>query len=179
MDDVLGFPRVEGRDIAAVMDPRPIVIVGAYDPVAERVGFATIIWATPVSHTPPMVAFALRAGSHTMGIIRRTGRFSLSVLPPDAEGERIAEACGNASGRSVDKGAIVAHALHDGTPIPSHAYGWEVCEVESISEAGDHLLAVGRVTEAASAAERDAEGRLAPRGTLLCIQHGAYASLAR
>lgn len=178
MDGVLGMPRVEGRDVAAVMDPRPVVVVGAYDPDAERVGFATIIWATPVSHEPAMVAFALRASSHTMGIIRRTNRFSLSVLPPDAESVRITEACGGASGATVDKGEIVAHVLHDGVPLPEHAYGWEACEVESITETGDHLLVVGRVLEAASGAERDGKGRLSPMGTLLCVQHGTYGALS-
>ena len=178
MSDVLNMPRVEGRDIAAIMDPRPLVIVGAYDPEAERVGFATIIWATPVSHNPAMVAFALRAASHTMSIIQRTNRFSLTVLPPDTERERIVEVCGT-NGHATDKGGLVAHTLHDGVPSPAHAYGWEVCEVESITEAGDHLLVVGRVLEAASAAARDAKDRLAPRATLLCIQHGVYDSLIR
>lgn len=177
MDDALKLPRVEGRDIAAIMDPRPLVIVGAWDPTTQRVGFATIIWATPVSHEPALVAFALREGSHTMSIVRETGRFSLSTLPPDAEGERIVDACGGSSGRTVDKGSLVPHAIHQDVPIPAHALSWEACEVESLTEAGDHLLVVGRVAEAASAAPRDSKGRLAPRATLLCIQHDDYASL--
>lgn len=176
MSDVLSMPRVEGRDIAAVMDPRPLVIVGAYDSTAERVGFATIIWAMPVSHDPAMVALALRAASHTMSIIQRTRRFSLTVLPPDAESERIVEVCGT-NGHTTDKGALVKHVLHNGAPIPTHAYGWEICAVESIAETGDHLLVVGQVLEAASAAGRDAKGRLAPCETLLCVQHGDYAAL--
>lgn len=176
MSDVLNMPRVDGRDVAAIMDPRPLVIVGAYDPGTERVGFATIIWATPVSHDPAMVAFALRATSHTMGIIQQTNRFSLAVLPPDAESERIVEVCGM-NGCTTDKGELVSHVIHGEAPIPAHAYGWEICAVESIAEAGDHLLVIGRVFEAASAAERDAKDCLAPRGTLLCIQHNDYASL--
>lgn len=171
------LPRIEGRDVAAIMDPRPLVLVGAWDPEEKRVGFATIIWATPVSHAPAMTAFALRAKSHTMGLIQRTGRFSLSVLPPGEESERLVEACGNVSGHAFDKGELVPHAIHEGAPLPDHAFSWEICDVDSITETGDHLLVVGRVLEAASAAPRDAKGRLAPRGTLLCIQHGDYASL--
>lgn len=169
---------VEGRDIAALMDPRPLVIVGAYDPAEERVGFATVIWAMPVSHDPAMVAFALRERSHTMELIQRTGRFSLSVLPPDAESERIVEACGSSTGHTVDKGALVAHRLREDTPVPDHAYGWELCEVGSIAPTGDHLLVIGYVEQAASAAPRDEKGRLAPRETLLCIQHGCYGALS-
>lgn len=177
MDDALKLPRIGGRDIAALMDPRPLVIVGAWDPAEERVGFATIIWATPVSHDPALVAFALRERSHTMSIVRKTGRFSLSVLPNDVESARIVDACGSSSGHAIDKGALVAHTVHESTPIPEHALGWEACEVESITGAGDHLLVVGRVLEAASAAPRNDKGRLAPRATLLCIQHDDYASL--
>ncbi len=174
----MGCSPVEGRDIAAIMGPRPLVIVGAWDPIEQRTGFATIIWATPVSHSPAMVAFALRSGSHTMGIIQRTGRFSLTVLPDDAESERIVEVCGGSSGRTVDKGVLINHQLREGTPIPDHAWGWEVCEVESVTETGDHLLVVGRVQQAASASPRDEKGRLAPRTTLLCVQHDHYDALS-
>lgn len=177
MDDALKLPRIKERDIAAIMDPRPLVIVGAWDPTMQRTGFATIIWATPISHDPALVAFALREGSHTMSIVRKTGRFSLSMLPADTESERIVDACGSSSGRTTDKGALVAHTVFQDAPIPEHAFSWEVCEVESITGAGDHLLVVGRVLEAASAAPRDEKGRLAPRTTLLCVQHDDYASL--
>lgn len=106
----IDFELVGGRDVAALQDPRPAVLVGARSNAGE-VCFATVIWVTPVSHSPAMVAFALRAKSHTMGIIRATGRFSLSVPPADAEGVRLVEFCGGNTGRLVDKGAAVAHAL--------------------------------------------------------------------
>ncbi|WP_165171814.1 flavin reductase family protein [Adlercreutzia sp. ZJ242] len=203
----LDFELVGGRDVAALQDPRPAVLVGARSDAGE-VCFATVIWVTPVSHSPALVAFTLRAKSHTMGIIRETGRFSLAVPPADAEGVRLVEFCGGNTGRLVDKGAAVAHALVSAAPaaaaataaaaspaapaeavadagraglvpVPLHSYSWEVGVIESIQEAGDHLLAVGAVTRAGTRAPRDERGQLTPYDSLLCVQHGAYAAAAQ
>ena len=218
------FDSAEGRDVAAMLNPAPLTIIGTRS-TQGRIGFATVLWAMPISHKPAMTAFSLRAKSHTMGIIRETGLFSLSTLPTDAESARIVEACGNNSGHQVDKGEFVNHELiaipeeiHQeaaaqnpenaeiqtlnstpaqtggncltsdsissradlptaktgSLPIPLHALSWELCKVESIQEAGDHLLVIGRVLRAASRASRDEKGRLAPTETLLCVQHGNY-----
>ncbi len=168
-----------GRDIAAIHDPRPLVIVGARGTGGE-VGFATIIWATPVSHTPPLVALALRARSHTMGLLRESGAFSLATLPADADAARLAELCGNRTGHAFDKAAAVDYVLVAAggaalVPVPACALSWEACAVRSVQEAGDHLLVIGEVTRAATRGSRDDAGRLAPVETLLCIHHGAYA----
>lgn len=205
------FEPADGRDVAAILDPCPITIIGATTksggstngsiaadeaaaedegtaahesaptPESAPIGLATVIWAMPVSHQPAMTAFALRAKSHTMGLIRETGFFSLSTLPADEEGVRIAEFCGYNTGHRTEKASEIACELVQAAeaplalPVPEHALSWEVCAVESIREAGDHLLVVGRVLRAASRASRDDKGRLAPAETLLCIQHGAYA----
>lgn len=162
-----------GRDIAALMDPRPACVVAACH--EGIVGFATVIWVTPISHEPPMVAFALRERSRTMGLLRASGRFSLSVPSASGDGVALIEACGNQSGHHVDKGALVAHDMIDDVPVPKGAYSWESCVVDSIQAAGDHLLVVGTVQQAATACDqRDARGRLLPLDTLLCVQHGAY-----
>lgn len=190
------YPTAEGRDIAAMLDPCPLTIIGSHD-AEGRTGFATVIWAMPVSHYPAMTAFALRPKSHTMGIIQSSGYFSLSTLPSDAESIRIVEDCGGKTGHKTDKGSLVEHELIATCeeaeaqpaevaesqpallPVPVHALSWEICEVESIQEAGDHLLVIGRVLKAASRASRDEKGRLAPTETLLCIQHDAYAPVGQ
>ena len=253
-----GFAPAEGRDIAAILDPASLTIIGAREE-GGRIGFATVLWATPVSHNPAMTAFALRAKSHTMSLIQKNGFFSLSTLPADDEGVRLVELCGNNTGHKLNKAEHVEYELieieckldkadfsgtdsvklsaspeHNETtqrasvqaasaqsaiaqpitaqpaiaqpitaqpasvqpattqsaiarsttdqlatspllPVPQHALAWELCEVESIQETGDHLLVIGRVLRAASRASRDEKKRLAPTETLLCIQHGAYA----
>ena len=186
------FAPVGGRDVAALQDPRPACIVGACAPDGQ-VALATVIWATPLSHTPPLVAFALRERSHTLGALRATGRggragvgggratgrFSLSVAAATAEGARAVEQCGTASGHAGDKGALVAHDLVDGLPVPRACASYLLCSVEGIQEAGDHLLVIGAVEAAATrCGQRDPKGRLLPFETLLCVQHGAYGACA-
>ena len=197
------FEDAAGRDVAALHDPRPLVIVGARD-ADGAVGLATVIWATPLSHTPPLVAFALRERSHTLGLLRASGAFSLATLPADAASGRLAELCGNHTGHRFDKAAAVDYVLVEaragegapndaapaaGTgatradaaplvPVPARALSWEACAVRSIQEAGDHLLVIGEVMRAATRGSRDERGRVAPVETLLCIQHGAYAPAA-
>lgn len=168
------FKPATGRDVAAILNPAPLTIIGACG-TDGRIGLATVLWAMPVSHKPAMVAFALRAKSHTMSLIRDTQRFSLSTLPADAESARIVEHCGNNSGHRLDKSEAVECELVEGLPVVSHALAWELCEVESIQETGDHLLVVGHVMQAASKGSYDEKERLAPTETLLCVQHGAYA----
>lgn len=172
------FAEASGRDVAAILDPCPLTIIGACDDEG-RIGLATVIWAMPVSHQPAMTAIALRAKSHTMGNIIQTGRFSLSTLPSDEESVRIVDHCGYNTGHRLDKSQAVECEIVDGLPVPKHALSWELCEVESISEAGDHLLVLAKVSRAASRASRDERNRLAPAETLLCIQHGAYASAGK
>ena len=172
------FRPVDGRDVAALQDPRPACVIGARG-ADGRLGLATVIWATPVSHTPPLVAFALRERSHTLGLLRATGRFSLCVAEATATGVRLVEQCGGASGHDVDKGLLVEHELVDGLPVPTACASYLVCQVESVQKAGDHLLVIGTVQRAATrCAERDGRGRLLPYEGLLCVQHGAYGACA-
>lgn len=181
------LPLVEGRDVAALQDPRPVCLIGACDE-AGAASFATVIWVTPVSHKPPMIAFALREKSHTMHLIRMSGVFSVCTLPATAEAVDAMEFCGSTTGANVDKGARVSHftaavaAAHGAdaperlVPVCDIASSWVTAAVESIAPAGDHLLVVGTVREAHTGASRDGRGRLTPHRNLLCIQHGTYAT---
>lgn len=184
---------VSGRDVAALQDARPATLIGARSDEGE-VCFATVIWVTPISHSPALVAFALREKSHTMGIIKQAGCFSISAPPADEQGVRLIELCGANTGRLMDKGAAVPHELIELqakgeqatgertagepklVPVPLHVCSWVAGTVRSIQEEGDHLLVIGEVTRAATCAPRDGRGQLTPYDTLLCVQHGAYAA---
>ena len=174
------FPAVDGRDVAALQDPRPMAVIGAAGTDGEAC-FATVIWVTPLSHTPPMLAFALREKSRTMQLIKQVHACSITTLPAAQEAIELAEYCGTTSGNKVDKGAHVSHFMATAqngaaVPVPEMAYSWTVCEVESIQETGDHLLAICRVDEAHIDCQRDAKGQLIPHDVLLCVQHGTYAA---
>lgn len=189
---------IAGRDVAASLGPRPIAVIGAR--CGAEICFATVAWATPVSHTPPMVAFALRAKSRTFQLARESGRFSISV--PDARLADAVNACGNKSGNTVDKSSLVEWAMEPtdgcesssaadpaaGQPAadrPSEAEALPVlagaltalsCRIGSIAEAGDHMLVTGTVERAWSRAESDERGRIDATDALLCVQHDLFAT---
>lgn len=174
------YPAVTGRDIAALQDPRPMIIIGACSPNGETC-FATVIWVTPLSHNPPLIAFALRAKSRTMQLIQQSRACSVTTLPATEKAVELAEYCGTTSGNIVDKASQVPHFIataENGSPVPvpELAYAWEVCRVNDIQQAGDHLLVICSVEKAHIDCERDEKGQLIPHDMLLCVQHGTYAA---
>lgn len=97
-----------GRDIAALLDPRPTIVIGARG-MTKDIGFATIIWAMPISHKPPMVAIALRETSHTMKCLSASDCFSINVLPATEEAIELAQFCGTRTGLKIRKAPLVEH----------------------------------------------------------------------
>lgn len=172
---------IEGRDVAASLGPHPIVVVGSR--IGDEICFATVAWATPVSHTPPMVAFSLRAKSRTFQLVEKSGRFSLST--PDASLTGAVETCGNKTGNVVDKSALVEWMLlphrdksqREALPALSGALTAFDCVVENIAPAGDHMLVVGTVQQAFSRAGTDERGRIDATDALLCVQHDWFATV--
>lgn len=179
----LSMRAIGGRDIAASLGPRPLAIIGARND--EEIGFATVAWVTPVSHTPPMVAFALRPKSHTFGLLQQTKRFTISVPAANSDNAtKAVEICGNMTGRSVDKSKLVdwrplpATEKSAEAPLPAIADALTVfeCRVESTSPAGDHMLVAANVERAWSRAGIDDRGRLDATDALLCVQHDLFAT---
>lgn len=177
----LSMRAIKGRDIAASLGPRPLVIIGARN--GDEIGFATIAWAMPVSHTPPMTAFAIRAKSHTFNLIQETNRFTMSV--PDTnldDAVATVEICGNKTGRTVNKGELIdwrflpADESDPDQPLPALAGALTVleCHVEKTHPAGDHMLVTGYVDRAWSHAASDERGRIDATDALLCVQHDTF-----
>ena len=104
------YPAVTGRDIAALQDPRPMTIIGACGLGGETC-FATVIWVTPLSHNPPLIAFALRAKSRTMQLIQQSRSCSITTLPATEKAVELSEYCGTTSGNIVDKASQVPHFI--------------------------------------------------------------------
>lgn len=180
----LSMRLIEGRDIAASLGPRPTVIIGARDD--DDIGFATVAWATPVSHTPPMAAFALRPKSHTFCLVRDTRRFTISVLDATVDDAvKTVEACGNNSGFSVDKSKLIDWRLLSAAknsidkPLPVIAGALTVleCRVETIGVAGDHMFVTGFVRRAWSRAGSDDRGRIDATDALMCVQHDLFTTV--
>ncbi|MEG0071713.1 MAG: flavin reductase family protein [Raoultibacter sp.] len=167
---------VQGRDRAALLNPRPVALVGAYR--NDTANFATVAWITPVSHEPALVAFALRARSLTLEMLKETQRCSINLI--DQSLADLALWCGNHSGHTEDKDAFVPHEL---SPLPATtktlpfitgALSVLTCSVKSIQEAGDHLLVIVSLEKAYTRCPRDDRGRISPLDTLLCVQHDTF-----
>lgn len=182
---------IEGRDVAAAPGPHPLAVIGSR--CGDALGFATVAWTMPLSYNPPLMAFALRAKSHTFSLIKASGRFSAST--PDAALVDAVNACGNNTGRTMDKSALVDWMLlpeNEGAnqdaslskpacqtdPLPALAGALTVfdCDVESIQETGDHMLVIGRIKRAWSRASKDERGRIDATDALLCVQHDLFAT---
>jgi len=102
-----------------------------------------------LSLEPPLVLLALDRAGQLIGLVRSSGHVGLSVLSVDQEtiGRR-ASTRGRDLHTEVDE-APTTTAL-TGAPLLIGALAWFDCELESISEHGDHAIIVGRVVAAAS-----------------------------
>jgi UDP-N-acetylglucosamine 3-dehydrogenase len=82
--------------------------------------------------------------------IRKTGRFSVAVLPASAL--KTAIAVSRIDRRQPGKASVLGLAMGSAHEMPFFRDGLEIvfCEVESINDTGDHTLIVGRVLEVRS-----------------------------
>jgi flavin reductase (DIM6/NTAB) family NADH-FMN oxidoreductase RutF len=93
-----------------------------------------------VSLDPLLVLVSLAHGSRTAGVVRRSGRFAVSVLHREQREAAIELATPGAP--FADEHMI---RTPDGFVIVRGAAATQHCVVEEITEAGDHDLVVGRV----------------------------------
>jgi 3-hydroxy-9,10-secoandrosta-1,3,5(10)-triene-9,17-dione monooxygenase reductase component len=106
----------------------------------ERVGFACQSFAA-LSLDPPLILFCPSRASRSWPVIRDAGRFVVNVLA-STQGETSAVF----GGRRTDKfEAVPWTPSPGGAPIIDGVLTWIECTVETIHEAGDHYIVVGRV----------------------------------
>jgi 3-hydroxy-9,10-secoandrosta-1,3,5(10)-triene-9,17-dione monooxygenase reductase component len=131
------------------------VVTGLDD--GEPVGFACQAFAA-LSLDPPLILFCPGRRSSTWARIARTGHFCVNVL---AEGQRELSRTFGTSG--ADKYAGVEWTLSPaGAPVLADVITWVDAAIETVHEAGDHHVVIGRVT--ALGAFRDAQPLLFYRG---------------
>jgi flavin reductase (DIM6/NTAB) family NADH-FMN oxidoreductase RutF len=102
-----------------------------------------------LSLEPPLVLLALDRAGQLIGLVRASGHVGLSVLSVDQEqiGRRA-----SIRGRrlQVPLDAAPTTTAVTGAPLLTGALAWFDCDVETISEHGDHAIIVGLVVAAAS-----------------------------
>ncbi|WP_028655115.1 flavin reductase [Nocardioides sp. J54] len=98
---------------------------------------------TSVSLDPPLVAFFPDKRSSTWPRIAAAGHFCVNILSADQE-----HLCRQFSSKAPDKfEGVDARPAGTGAPILDGAVAWIDCDIESVSEAGDHWFVLGRVRE--------------------------------
>jgi flavin reductase (DIM6/NTAB) family NADH-FMN oxidoreductase RutF/DNA-binding IclR family transcriptional regulator len=119
-----------------------VTIVTAIDAAGEPTGFAVGSF-TSVSLDPPLVAFLPARTSTTFPKVREAASFCVNVLGSDQE-----EVCRLFATRGADKfSKLKWEPAPSGAPVLEGATAWLDCTIETIHEAGDHLIVVGRVRD--------------------------------
>jgi len=105
---------------------------------------------TAVSLEPPLVLFCPTRTSGTWPAIAAAGRFAVNVLGRD----QAAVSAVFGSRGAVDRFANVRWApAPGGAPVLLDALTWVESVVETVHEAGDHYVVVGRVTAVGAASD--------------------------
>ncbi|HET6393138.1 MAG TPA: flavin reductase [Blastococcus sp.] len=120
--------------------PTGVCVVTATESDGGRAGFVVGSFSS-VSLDPPLVAFFPDKGSTSWPRIRDAGKFCVNILSAGQE-----DVCRNFAVRKGDKFAGVAcREAESGSPIIEGAVAWIDCDLESVTEAGDHYIVLGRV----------------------------------
>jgi flavin reductase (DIM6/NTAB) family NADH-FMN oxidoreductase RutF/DNA-binding IclR family transcriptional regulator len=105
---------------------------------------------TSVSLDPPLVAFLPDRGSTTFPRIREVGSFCVNVLAGDQE-----SVCRSFAAKGSDKYAGISwQPAGSGAPMLDGAVAWIDCDIDTIHDAGDHFIVVGRVRELQAETDR-------------------------
>jgi flavin reductase (DIM6/NTAB) family NADH-FMN oxidoreductase RutF len=133
----------------AYCSPRRVVLITVRSDGREDVW--PIDWHTPLSVEPQRYGISIYRHGYGACLLRTARCFVVNFVP--AEWEQAVLACGNASGRDVDKFAATGLARAEAevvdAPRLAGALGFLECEVERIDELGDRLFVVGRVRHSA------------------------------
>ena len=108
----------------------------------------TVSWMSQVSFEPPMLMVSVNKLHYSSDLFRSTKNFCVNLL-----GQGQLPLAGHFAKQSMagdDKLALIAQRPSDsGAAILTESVAYFDCEVTNIVEAGDHLLVIGRVEDAA------------------------------
>ena len=96
-----------------------------------------------LSLDPPLVMFCPGRSSSSWPAIQRSGSFCVNVLAEDQDAVSTRFA-----GRDPNRFAGVPWGVRaTGSPVIEGCLAWIDCEIESVHEAGDHWIVIGRVAD--------------------------------
>jgi flavin reductase (DIM6/NTAB) family NADH-FMN oxidoreductase RutF len=108
----------------------------------------TISWMSQVSFNPPMLMVSVDKLHYSVDLLRSTKNFCVNLLGEDQL--PLAGRFAKQATTGEDKLADVAQrTAESGAAILTEAVAYFDCEVASIVEAGDHLVVIGQIEDAA------------------------------
>ena len=114
----------------------------------------TVVWLSRVSFSPPLLAVHLAPDGHTFDTIREGKRFCVNVLGESSL--QLARRFGFASGHHENKFEGVGFSKSDnGSPILDVAVSYIDCQLESITQVGDHFMLIGKIIAAERVSEEE------------------------
>lgn len=129
--------------------PSGVTVVTARDDEASLHRAVTVSAFSSVSLEPPLVVVGIGNESRTLGCIKKSGRFAVSIL---AAGQAdVSRLCSQPDRAGLDG---VAHSVSTGgCALVEGAIVHLECNVHDVVLAGDHQLVVGLVTATSRAPE--------------------------
>lgn len=122
--------------------PTGVCVVTATPPDGPPAGMVVGSF-TSVSLDPPLVAFFPDKSSTSWPRIAAAGSFCVNILGEDQE-----SVCRNFASRAPDKFEGQQHRpAGSGSPIIKDVVAWIDCDIQSVQEAGDHYVVLGRVLD--------------------------------
>jgi len=113
----------------------------------------TVSWMSQVSFNPPMLMVAVDKLHYSLDLLRSTKNYCVNLLGDDQAA--LAGRFAKQANTGDDKLANVAQRPADsGAAILTEAVAYFDCEVSSMVEAGDHVLVIGRIDDAAVLKDR-------------------------
>jgi flavin reductase (DIM6/NTAB) family NADH-FMN oxidoreductase RutF len=121
-----------------------VAAVTAYDPEKHPVGLTVSAFAA-VSLDPQLVLACIDQNSNTLQPIRASGGLTLNLL---SEGSaHVASALASKDQQKFDR---IPYGMPEspkaGPVLVDDAFAYFECELADVMEAGDHVVAIGRVT---------------------------------
>ena len=128
-----------------------VVTVGRGGTPAEN--GLTVSWLSQVAFEPPMLMIAVDKLHYSVDILRSTQNFCVNLLGEDQTvlAGRFAKQATTAEDKLAD---VPQRPADSGAAILADAVAYFDCEVQSLVEAGDHLLVLGRIEDAALLKDR-------------------------
>jgi flavin reductase (DIM6/NTAB) family NADH-FMN oxidoreductase RutF len=113
----------------------------------------TVSWMSQVSFHPPMLMVAVDKLHYSLDLLRSTQNFCVNLLGDDqgALAGRFAKQATTGDDKLED---VAQRPAESGAAILTEAVAYFDCEVTSMVEAGDHMLVIGRVDDAALVKDR-------------------------